>query len=57
MDQNHLKTGPFVNRTICEPDMFGPFENRTSPVFECLLYYTSYATYIPIHFSPLNIYW
>ena len=29
---------PFENQTICEPDMFEPLENRTSPVFECLLY-------------------
>ena len=29
---------PFENRTIRQPDMFGPFENRTSPVFGWLLY-------------------
>ena len=29
---------PFENQTIRRPDMFGPFENQTSPVFECLLY-------------------
>ena len=44
---NHLKTWqkcpgfkclwiqPFENRTIQQPDMFGSFENRTCPVFEC----------------------
>ena len=44
---NHLKTWqkcpgfkclwiqPFENRTIRQPDMFGSFENRTCPVFEC----------------------
>ena len=44
---NHLKTWqkcpgfkclwiqPFENRTIQQPDMFGPFENRTCTVFEC----------------------
>ena len=29
---------PFEYRTIRQPDMFGPFENRTSPVFGWLLY-------------------
>ena len=30
---------PFENRTIWRPDMFGPFENQTSPVFRWLLYF------------------
>ena len=29
---------PFENRTIRQPDMFGPFEYKTSPVFRWLLY-------------------
>ena len=29
---------PFENRTIQQPDMFWPFENRTNPVFGWLLY-------------------
>ena len=43
VDPNNSKTGHFCPvfgwsiqiRTISEPDKFGPFKNRTSPVFKC----------------------